>query len=82
MRRARSDVSGFFETLNDLSRQFHEMVDAMLQTLSRDMPGMQYSLGNAEAMVPFVYENPELFDKQITRVFVRILDFGWRTRTS
>lgn len=49
---------GCFDPLNDLSLRFYPMLDAMLQDLAHELPGMAYSLADAFTMVTFVFENP------------------------
>jgi len=51
-------TQGCFDPLNDLSLRSYPMLAAMLRGLSRELPGMAYSLADAFAMVSFVFENP------------------------
>ena len=51
-------TQGCFDPLNDLSLRSYPMLAAMLRDLSRELPGMAYSLADAFAMVSFVFENP------------------------
>ncbi|KAF8765420.1 hypothetical protein HU200_008565 [Digitaria exilis] len=51
-------TQGCYDPLNDLSLRFYPMLDAMMQDLAHELPGMAYSLADAFAMVTFVFENP------------------------
>ncbi|KAG2652935.1 GDSL esterase/lipase At4g16230-like [Panicum virgatum] len=51
-------TQGCFDPLNDLTLRSYPMLAAMLRDLSRELPGMAYSLADAFAMVSFVFENP------------------------
>nr|CAB3450632.1 unnamed protein product [Digitaria exilis] len=51
-------TQGCYDPLNDLSLRFYPMLDAMMQELAHELPGMSYSLADAFAMVTFVFENP------------------------
>jgi hypothetical protein len=53
-----SDKHGCLAALNNLSSQLSPMFAAMLQDLSGELPGMNYSLADSIKMVEFVLENP------------------------
>jgi hypothetical protein len=55
---ASEEHSGCLGLANDLSRQLHPMIATMLQGLSQELPGMNYSLGNGIAMAEFVFKSP------------------------
>lgn len=52
------DKYGCFAALNNLSGQLYPMFDAMLQGLSQELPGMNYSLVNSIKMAEWVFESP------------------------
>lgn len=60
-------TQGCFDPLNDLSLGSYPLLAAMMEELAHELPGMAYSLGDAFAMVSFVFANPQTPDwsKQI-----------------
>ncbi|RCV34937.1 hypothetical protein SETIT_7G198400v2 [Setaria italica] len=58
--------SGCLGLANNLSRQLHPMIASMLQDLSLELPGMNYSLGDAIEMAEFVFKRPRTRDYNFT----------------
>ncbi|KAL6882631.1 hypothetical protein ACP4OV_011321 [Aristida adscensionis] len=54
-----NDIDGFgcFGRANNLSSQLYPMVDSMLQGLSAQLPGMNYSLGDSIGMAKWVFSH-------------------------
>ncbi|WVZ86735.1 hypothetical protein U9M48_033473 [Paspalum notatum var. saurae] len=52
------DKYGCLGTANNLSRQLQPMVASMLHDLSLELPGMNYSLGDAVGMAEWVFKSP------------------------
>ncbi|KAL6633807.1 hypothetical protein ACP70R_026478 [Stipagrostis hirtigluma subsp. patula] len=61
-------TQGCFDPLNDLSLLSRPMLAAMLEELAQELPGMAYSLGDAFAMVSFVFANPRTDDWNFTEL--------------
>ncbi|XP_037447732.1 GDSL esterase/lipase At1g29660-like [Triticum dicoccoides] len=61
-------TQGCFDPLNDLSLGSYPLLAAMMEELAHELPGMAYSLGDAFAMVSFVFANPHTPDWSFTEL--------------
>ncbi|XP_065866474.1 GDSL esterase/lipase At1g71250-like [Euphorbia lathyris] len=58
--RFQNSTGGCIENLNDIARDFHSMMNALLMKLSLDYKDLKYSIGNTVDMTLNVINNPSL----------------------
>lgn len=61
---------GCLDKLNNLSIEFHSMLEALLSKLSGEIKEMKYSLGNAYKMTMGVISSPTLFSKHDFHLYI------------